>query len=180
MMTGKGERAVNVRILPGDSCFNMACILMRLLPPKDRQAKGELLMSILRILARNQMLSVDPTIPQADEAKKGFLQSIMVKGMDNIFSKLLKELVPWMEKHKSTLDLNHPNFEAKLTYPADMRLASPGSIPRKLLTANINDFACGHREWHIFPAASYRGVSIGVTPADLKNNSTYEIVSRFI
>ena len=175
MMTGKGERALNVRIMQGDSNYNLACLMLRLLPPKDHQKKHDILMSILRVLARNQALSADPSIPQAEQAKKGFMASLMVKGMDNIFSKLLKDIVPWLEKHKGELDWHHADFDKALNYPSDLTLMSPGALPRALLTPQISDFACPQRDWHVVPQITHKGVQIGATAADLKTASTYPL-----
>lgn len=69
--------AHNFKILPSDTTFQLASLLMRMFPEKDTN-RGSLNMSILRILANNRALAGSTDIPKMSQ-KTGFKLSIMFK-----------------------------------------------------------------------------------------------------
>lgn len=59
LMTG----TLQFTVVGGDNPYYLGCLLLRLLAPKDYQ-ETSLMMSILRVLARNPTLAADPSIPK--------------------------------------------------------------------------------------------------------------------
>ena len=93
-MTG----ALNFGVLPSDSPYILGSMLLRFLPPKDRNKKS-ILMSVLRVLSRNEDLAADPVISKPMGAKGMMTSRTMFSGMDNPFSRVLKVLEPFLEEH---------------------------------------------------------------------------------
>lgn len=57
LMTG----SIQFKIIDSDSTYQLGCLLLRLLPAKEHQEQG-LLISILRVLSKNQALATHPSI----------------------------------------------------------------------------------------------------------------------
>jgi hypothetical protein len=128
LMTG----SLQFTAVTGDNPYYLGCVLQRLFPPKD-YIEQSLTMSILRVLARNPALAADPSIPkvflhvlsfplnkrniffrvifnvnknilQAQGGGKGGLINTLFKGLDNPFSRLIKETQPWFAQHSTLID----------------------------------------------------------------------------
>lgn len=66
-------------IAPGDSQHTLGSLLVRMLSPLDHQ-NLDMLMSILRVLARNASLARDPTVPKVQQkASSGAILNIRNK-----------------------------------------------------------------------------------------------------
>jgi hypothetical protein len=73
---------------------------MRLFPQEDT-AGTSLLMSMLKVVARNIKVVADPTFPKVGSVGK---MASMFKMGDNAFSRLIKDSQPWFSKNQSQLD----------------------------------------------------------------------------
>lgn len=104
-----------MRVMTQDSSFFLACLLMRMLPPSEAQIPG-VLMSLLRMFANNEDLANQKSLPHISE-KKGLKAKTMFHGMDNIFSRLMRKIRPWVEQKHREEDIDWP--EPSIVLPAE-------------------------------------------------------------
>ena len=95
LMTG----TVKVKIMDHDNGYELARLLLRLLPPEtDYASSPNMLLSILRVLALNPTLVLDPSIPKVDAKARNFGMTTLFKGSDNMFSRLLAAFPVFMQR----------------------------------------------------------------------------------
>jgi len=88
-------------ILAGDSTFNLAYYLVRMMPPSERQAKG-VLMSALRTLMSNPHLVQDSNVPKFQDTRGRFKIATMFNARSD-YGILMNKLRGWLVTFNDTL-----------------------------------------------------------------------------
>ena len=137
---------LNIKILTEDSPYYLGNLLARLLPTEDFMRPSNT-MSAIRVLCRNAIIAGDPSIPKVKVVEKvctvesvASLLSIPVlfKGMDNMYSRLLKELQPWMLNRKDSIDCAGASLSTFPTRQAT-RKVNFERLPRHFFTPVVKD-----------------------------------------
>jgi hypothetical protein len=94
----------------------------------------------------------------------------LFKGLDNAFSRLIKEAQPWFSQHSSAIDWGNTITDlAKketllptVSIFTEVSLSAP--VTRLLLVPKLTDQACGNREIvEVPPTATASGIKIGTS-----------------
>lgn len=153
MMTG----TLPVRILPNDSSYNWACVLLRLFSPKKFE-KTQTMMSILRILANNPDLV--KAVPKYEDDRKHKV-SVMFRGQQ-VVKKLLEKCNSVMQKHAASIQ-----WPAKMPMPWNpgTHISAPLTVPpqslRRWLAPRNTEFSLRSREYAPIELAALSGIAVG-------------------
>eukprot|EP00960_Hanusia_phi_P029240 747854-Hanusia_phi.AAC.2 len=165
MMTG----TCNVKILGQDQTFNMASLMIRMLPDKEWK-QHSLLMSVLRAFMRNSSLCVGMNAgdcPKIAPEQANSVFKMMFKGMDNPFSRICKEVQPYLQKKRDKIDWSYPFFD-RIHLPSTTEIPVFSSLPRKLITTRVTDYACDSRTLKPTKKIKVGSSEIGLTQEDVK------------
>lgn len=136
-------------------------MLIRFLPAKEHQEQN-LLLSILRILALNPAVARNFSVPKV-QANKGVM-NMFFKGLDNIFSRLIKQVQPWLVKLEK--ELQWPYF-GKTFVPsntANINIeVSYDTFTRFLAVPRVTNYSCKQRELRESISFNIGGVTIGTS-----------------
>ena len=168
MMTG----TCNVRIFGHDQGFVSACFLIRLLPQKEWQ-QHSLLMSILRVFSLNPDLCLGVNAadcPRIAPDQGTSMFKMMFKGMDNSFSKICKEVQPYLVRKRPNIvwyDTQTITKHVILPNTATLAALAGGGMPRSLVTTKVANYACTVRQLKAGPQATVDGINVGTSAADV-------------
>jgi hypothetical protein len=145
LMTG----SLRLQILPGDSTFELATLLIRLMKPSEFQGKN-ILLSILRILMNNPQLASNQSIPKViDDPKKNslFKMTTMFMASENAFSKLMKELQPFFVDNKAQISWPKPRAPIDMKAVSEIPLDIPSEkfLHRSCLAPRVANYSCSQR-----------------------------------
>jgi hypothetical protein len=140
---------ISIRILPHDSPHNLGSLLIRLLPDKEWQQRSAL-MSVLRVMSRNPSLCTGHTGAECpkvvvDGGSNMSIMSMMFKGLDNAYSRTIKEVLPYMVRKRDQIEWHAPDYLTVYSLPNTAAVDTAPNLPRNLLTATSANFACALR-----------------------------------
>lgn len=115
-------------------------------------------------------------IPKRQGAlKSGTFMNMLFKGMDNEFSKLLKELQPWITQNQtSQTDWGAPSTK-QWQLPPSVRVGDPATLPRYLVVPQVADYACHYREFVQVPPRNTEGLTIALREEDVVAFSSWPL-----
>ncbi len=108
------------------------------------------------------------------QASKGIINTLF-KGLDNAFSKLIKEAQPWFAQHSNNIDWGAPTTDSRKetlppTVPIYPEISLSAPVTRLLLVPKLTDQSCGIREFvEIPPTATAAGIKIGTSKDGIRN-----------
>ncbi len=140
---------VGIRILSHDSPHNLASLLLRMLPEKEWQ-QCSVLMSVLRVMSRNPALCTGHTGSECpkvvvDGGSNLSIMSMMFKGLDNAYSRTVKEVLPYMVRKRDQIDWHAPDYLTAYTLPSTADVDPTPNTTRSLLTTTSANFGCALR-----------------------------------
>ena len=179
MMTG----TLPISLVPTDDPYQLACVMLRFLPYKEHQDTG-VLMSILRILSTNPSVAKNASVPKVQKEKA--MINVLFKGLDNIFSRLIKQVQPWLQKVENEIQWPQPGKQ--FTPPSSLKIkataATTGSLPRYLSVPAVSNYACNSRNYIESVQMIINGLTVGTTKADVRTFATYPLapinISKFV
>jgi len=162
-----------IKILPSDDPHLLGSMLIRFLPAKEHQEQN-LLLSILRILALNPAVARNFSVPKV-QANKGVM-NMFFKGLDNIFSRLIKQVQPWLMKLEK--ELQWPYF-GKTFIPSNTATinieVSYDTFTRFLAVPRVTNYSCKQRELRESISFNIGGVTIGTSKSDVRAFATWPL-----
>lgn len=177
LMTG----TIKFKILPGDSGFGLATMLMRLIPQNSTQ--NGLLMSYLRALENNPDLLTDEDLPKFADTRKYKVIATMFKGMENDFSRLVKALQDFMGERQFRLNWPTKVHAAGVTNNAinTVDLFRDWTVPRH------SDLNCDSRQFRavslsknaVGSAVGLEKLLVGISAQEVKamSNHPMDVIS---
>jgi hypothetical protein len=160
----------SIKILGQDLTYNMACLLIRMLPPAEYK-QASLLMSTLRVFVRNPGLCVGlqaGECPRVSGEQTSSVFRMMFKGMDNIFSRTCKEVQPYLASKRDVIEWQDQHAARRLVLPltANLPEGSATALPRALITTKVDDLSCAARFFKPLPLADVGGTQVAPGPAN--------------
>ena len=143
--------------------------MIRLLPQKEWQ-QHSLLMSVLRVFSLNPELCMGLNAgdcPKVSAEQSNSVFKMMFKGMDNTFSKICKEVQPYLLRKRSNITWYDPSLTMKMTLPPSETLESLNTLPRALVTTKVANYACTVRQLKPVPQELVKGIKVGTSSADV-------------
>jgi len=92
---------------------------------------------------------------------------MMFKGMDNHFSKICKEVQPYLARKRAGIIWYDASITMKITLPTSDTLGSLSTLPRSLVTTKVANYACTVRQLKPLPRDSVKGIEIGTSTSDV-------------
>ena len=86
---------LNIRVYPEDNTYQLACLLIRLLPFKDTALRKGVMQSIVKMLAYNPQTAQDTNFPKFQDTRT-FKLSKMIQAGSSVFNTLLKNVRKYM------------------------------------------------------------------------------------
>ena len=166
MMTG----TCNVRIFGHDQGYVSACFMIRLLPQKEWQ-QHSLLMSVLRVFSLNPDLCLGLNAgdcPKVPSEQSNSVFKMMFKGMDNNFSKICKEIQPYLLRKRANIVWHDASITMKYVPPPTEDLGSLKTLPRPLVTTKVANYACTVRQLKPLPQDTVKGIKVGTGVGDVQ------------
>lgn len=139
--------SLRFQVLDTDDPFFFGSCLLRLLPRKD-WVDGGLLISLLRVLDKNRRLIEADDCPKV-RMGKGLTEKLgtMFAGMDNAFSRLIKEVLPYVSKHSASLEWQVKSNEARRKKVGSVRICKDLWKLEALGVPHNSDLSCSSRKY---------------------------------
>jgi hypothetical protein len=130
-------------------------------------------MSILRILSMNPTIAKNTQIPKV-QGHKGVI-NVLFKGLDNIFSRLIKQVQPWLIKLENEMVWNSAAKRFNPPSTLNIKGSIRGVLPRYLTVPRVNNYSCNKRDFKEGAQFNVGGLAIGTTKADIRTFATWPL-----
>ena len=164
---------LNIRVYSEDNTYQLACLLIRLLPLKDTALRKGVMQSIVKMLAFNPHTAQDTNFPKFQDTRT-FKLSKMIQAGSSVFNTLLKNVRKYMTTSAANT-VRWPTEPKVWTPPTTSTVPDAEALARdrRWLCPRIADYGCSKRTFAPADSAEVKGVEISTV--DIKAFSGFPL-----
>ncbi len=132
-----------------------------------------MLLSILRVLSASPTIAHNAQAPKV-QGHKGVI-NVLFKGLDNVFSRLIKQVQPWMAQLAAEINWGAPIKRYNLPGTLNIKGSIRGVLPRYLSVPRVNNYSCNKKDYKEGTQIMFNNVTVGTSKSDVRTFATWPL-----